>query len=272
LLSALERFRDGDFSVQIDINAQGESSVQNPTLSSIFGVFNQIAQQQSELVKELRGCNRATGDGRLSHRAKFSGKVAAGGWWDIIHQVNRVIDQVEFRTAETRRALELLARGDLSTELTLVDDRGVPLGGEYARMAQLINEISCKSDLIAWQVSKMAKEMAEGKLAAHIPWTSDLEGRWRMMAEDLNTMSKNMREQVACISETTSAIAQGNYSKQLPALNTFDGEMLALVNGINKMVERMRLIETKPMSPRSPHTDKVLAFEHSPMSPRSIRG
>jgi len=205
LLKAMERFRDGDFSVQIE--TQGD---ENQTMERIFSVFNEIAQTQMELVNEMKACNRAGGDGRLSYRAKYSKTVPMGGWWEILHQVNRIIDQVELRTGETRRALESLARGDLSTELSLVDDRGLELGGEYAKIAHSINEISCKSDLIAWQVSKLAKDLTEGKLGVQIPWTNELDGRWKAMADDLNTMSKNVREHVRTIAEVTCAVQGDN--------------------------------------------------------------
>src|SRR5437868_3984605 len=83
LLTALLRFRKGDFSVRLPVDLQGVEG-------KIADTFNDIIELNERMSKELERLSRVVGkEGRISQRASI-GEVT-GAWEDSVHSVNNLI-------------------------------------------------------------------------------------------------------------------------------------------------------------------------------------
>jgi HAMP domain-containing protein/signal transduction histidine kinase/DNA-binding response OmpR family regulator len=229
LLSALLRFKDGDFSARLAPDFTGIEG-------KIADVFNEILSVSARRATEISRVCRVVGqEGKLKQRMNVPGAV--GGWADEIGSLNTLIDDLVWPTTEVTRAIGAVAKGDLGQSMAL-DVDGRPLEGEFLRSAQLVNRMIDQLSVFTSEVTRVAREVGtEGKLGGQAQ-VKRVSGVWKDLTESVNQMAGNLTAQVRNISEVTIAVASGDLSKKI----TVDvrGEILQLKEAINTMVEQLR--------------------------------
>ncbi|KAJ7060583.1 hypothetical protein C8F01DRAFT_1253911 [Mycena amicta] len=150
---------------------------------------------------------------------------------DALEELKYLKDQVR----DVARVCKAVAMGDLKQKIT------VPVQGELmVQLKQVINSMVDNLSHFATEVTRVSRDVGtEGKLGAqaHI---DNVEGTWRELKDEVNTLADNLTTQVRSIAEVTTAVANGDLSKQIdvPA----KGEILNLKNTVNGMVLRLRTL------------------------------
>src|SRR5256884_1563917 len=150
--------------------------------------------------------------------------------------VTQPIGDLARPTAAVARVIESVADGDLSQRMLLEID-GLPLRGEFQRIAKAVNTMVIQLNGFASEVSRVAREVGtEGKLGgqARVPGVA---GTWKDLTDNVNAMAANLTGQMRNIAEVTTAVAKGDLSKKI----TVDvrGETLELKSTINTMVDQL---------------------------------
>ncbi len=156
LLSALLRFKDGDFSAQLPPDLPGIEG-------KIADAFNDVLAVSARRASETARVCRVVGkEGKLKQRMNVPGAV--GGWADEIQALNMLIDDLVWPTTEVTRAIGAVAKGDLGQAIALEVD-GRPLEGEFLHSAQLVNRMIDQLSVFTSEVTRVAREVGtEGKL------------------------------------------------------------------------------------------------------------
>jgi HAMP domain-containing protein/CheY-like chemotaxis protein len=229
LLDALQRVRQGDFTVRLP-----------GSLTEIDGkiadTFNEIVWANQKIAEELKRVGQVVGkEGRTRERAKFD--QPRGAWGEMETSVNTLIDDLLRPTTEVTGAIAAVAQGHLTQTMRL-DVEGRPLEGEFLRSATIVNTMIEQLGVFTSEVTRVAREVgSDGKLGgqAQVPGVS---GVWKDLTESVNSMASNLTAQVRNISEVTIAVASGDLSRKI----TVDvrGEILQLKEAINTMVDQLR--------------------------------
>jgi HAMP domain-containing protein/CheY-like chemotaxis protein/signal transduction histidine kinase len=229
LLQALQRMRNGDFSVRLP----GSYTRIDGKLAD---TFNDIVGANERMAEELKRVGQVVGrEGRTRERAKFD--QSKGAWGEMEGSVNRLIDDLLRPTTEVTGAIAAVAQGHL-TETMRLDVDGRPLEGEFLRSATIVNTMIKQLGVFTSEVTRVAREVgSDGKLGgqAKVPGVS---GVWKDLTDSVNSMASNLTAQVRNISEVTIAVASGDLSRKI----TVDvrGEILQLKEAINTMVDQLR--------------------------------
>ena len=229
LLSALQRVRRGDFSVQLPGDWTGLDG-------KIADTFNEIVAANQQLATELQRVGTVVGkQGQARQRAKLSSSV--GAWGEMEVSINTLMDDLLRPTTEVTGAIAAVAQGHLTQTMRL-DVDGRPLEGEFLRSATIVNTMIEQLGVFTSEVTRVAREVGSaGKLGgqAQVPGAS---GVWKDLTESVNSMANNLTAQVRNISEVTIAVASGDLSRKI----TVDvrGEILQLKEAINTMVDQLR--------------------------------
>src|SRR5579885_3141047 len=110
--------------------------------------------------------------------------------------------------------------------------------GEILELKNTINTIVDQLNSFASEVTRVAREVGtEGKLAgqAEVP---GVDGTWKDLTDNVNSMARNLTAQVRNIAEVATAVARGDLSRKI----TVDvrGEILQLKETLNTMVDQLR--------------------------------
>ena len=228
LLDALQRMRQGDFSVRLPSHDSGLSGRIADTFNDIVAA-NQRMAQQLERVGEVVGRQ-----GKTKTRVRFA--LANGAWGDMEESVNTLIDDLLWPTSQVTRTISAVAKGDLLQTMPL-DVDGRPLKGEFLRSATIVNEMIKQLSVFTSEVTRVAREVGtDGKLGGQAK-VVEVTGVWRDLTESVNSMASNLTAQVRNIAEVTIAVANGDLSKKI----TVDvrGEILQLKETLNTMVDQL---------------------------------
>ena len=229
LLGALQRVRNGDFSVQLPSTWTGMDG-------KIADTFNDIVAANHRMAEELKRVGKVVGrEGRTRERVRYD--HTKGAWGEMETSVNTLIDDLLRPTTEVTGAISAVAEGHLDQTLRL-DVDGRPLQGEFLRSATIVNTMIQQLSVFTSEVTRVAREVGSaGKLGgqAVVPGAS---GVWKDLTDSVNSMASNLTAQVRNISEVTVAVASGDLSRKI----TVDvrGEILQLKEAINTMVDQLR--------------------------------
>src|SRR5437588_254329 len=228
LLRALRALKKGDFTTRLPLDLTGIDG-------QIAEVFNDIVEMNESIASEIaRVCKTVGKEGQINQRLRVAGVV--GAWASEMESVNQLIGDLARPTAAVARVIESVADGDLSQRMLLEID-GLPLRGEFQRIAKAVNTMVIQLNGFASEVSRVAREVGtEGKLGgqARVPGVA---GSCEGLAESVNAMAASLTGQMRNIAEVTTAVAKGDLSKKI----TVDvrGEILELKSTINTMVDQL---------------------------------
>ncbi|MGE3547679.1 MAG: HAMP domain-containing protein, partial [Kofleriaceae bacterium] len=228
LLSVLDAFRRGDFTVRMPKGLTGVAAEVATTL-------NEVISHSERLSNEIARLNHQVGKaGRVVERGSI-GDVG-GSWQTSIAELNGLLDDLVWPTAEVGRVIGAVASGDLAQTMSL-DIDGRPLRGEFLRTAKVVNGMVQQLSSFASEVTRVVREVgSEGKLGGQAQ-VSGVAGTWKDLTDNVNSMASNLTAQVRNIAEVTTAVARGDLGRKITV--DVSGEILELKNTINTMVDQL---------------------------------
>src|SRR2546430_6024234 len=184
LLRALRALKKGDFTMRLPLDLTGIDG-------QIAEVFNDIVEMNESIASEIaRVCKTVGKEGQINQRLRVAGVV--GAWASEMDSVNQLIDDLARPTAAVARVIESVAAGDLSQRMLLEFD-GLPLRGEFQRIAKAVNTMVIQLNGFASEVSRVAREVGtEGKLGGQARGPGGA-GTWKDLTHNRNTDRKSNR-------------------------------------------------------------------------------
>ncbi|POW15236.1 hypothetical protein PSHT_07156 [Puccinia striiformis] len=243
----------GDLSQQIEVEAKGEMADLKKTVNSMVDTLKVILEEVGRVAREVGV------EGKLGGQANIPN--VEGAWYDLSHSVNRerftpsleddellvsslltclflFEEMANNLTSQVSRRLRLVrqiasvtravAEGDLSQEVT------VQARGEVAALASTVNGMVAFLRVFAAEVTRVALLTGtEGVLGGKAE-VANVSGEWKTLVDRVNTMAKNLTDQVREIARVTTAVADGDLTSYV----TVDarGEVGQLRDTVNAMV------------------------------------
>ncbi len=224
LLLALQKVREGDFSVRLPGDLTGVDG-------KIADTFNEIVSVNQMMAHELERVGQVVGrEGKTRERARLG--ESKGAWGGMEASVNTLIDDLLRPTTEVTGAIAAVAQGQLTQTMRL-DVDGRPLEGEFLRSATIVNTMIEQLAVFTSEVTRVAREVgSDGKLGgqAQVPGVA---GTWKDLTDNVNVMAANLTEQVRGIVRVVTAVAGGDLKPRLTV--NAKGEVAALAETINNM-------------------------------------
>lgn len=215
---------DGDLSRKIERPAKGEILQLQQTINTMVDQLRTFATEVTRVAREVGT------EGRLGAQARIEG--VQGMWSDLTVSVNTLADNLTTQVRDIAKVTVAVARGDLTQKVSAT------CKGEILDLKTTINSMVDQLRQFAHEVTKIAREVgSEGRLGGQAT-VDGVEGEWKDLTDNVNTMASRLTTQVREIAEVTTAVARGNLSKKVEA--DVQGEILALKITINSMVDRLR--------------------------------
>ncbi|KAK4962200.1 histidine kinase osmosensor, partial [Elasticomyces elasticus] len=213
----------GDLTQKVKAECKGEILELKSTINSMVDQLRTFAQEVTKIAKEVGT------EGRLGGQATVHG--VEGTWKDLTQNVNRMAMNLTTQVREIAAVTTAVAKGDLSKKVE------AEVRGEILELKVTINTMVDRLNTFAFEVSKVAREVGtEGTLGGQAE-VENVEGKWKDLTDNVNTMASNLTNQVRNISDVTQAIARGDLSQHIKV--HAQGEILLLKDTINDMVARL---------------------------------
>ncbi|KAJ5590559.1 hypothetical protein N7450_004531 [Penicillium hetheringtonii] len=213
----------GDLTQKVQANCRGEIAELKDIINSMVDQLRQFAQEVTKIAKEVGT------DGVLGGQATVND--VEGTWKDLTENVNRMANNLTTQVREIADVTTAVAKGDLTKKVT------ANVQGEILDLKSTINGMVDRLNTFAFEVSKVAREVGtDGTLGGQAK-VDNVEGKWKDLTDNVNTMAQNLTSQVRSISDVTQAIAKGDLSKKIEV--HAQGEILTLKVTINHMVGRL---------------------------------
>jgi len=214
---------DGDLTRKITVEAKGEVAALADTINTMVDQLSSFADEVTRVAREVGT------EGKLGGQAKVPG--VGGTWKDLTDNVNFMARNLTDQVRNIALVTTAIAQGDLSQKIT------IDAQGEILELKSTINTMVDQLSSFADEVTRVAREVGtEGKLGgqAEVPGVG---GTWKSLTDNVNSMARNLTDQVRNIALVTTAIAGGDLSQKI----TIDaqGEILELKSTINTMVEQL---------------------------------
>ncbi|KAH9814854.1 hypothetical protein DFH28DRAFT_894067 [Melampsora americana] len=205
----------GDLSQQIEVEAKGEM------VNSMVDTLKVILEQVGRVAREVGV------EGVLGGQANIPN--VEGAWYDLSHSVNQMANNLTSQSVrQIASVTRAVAEGDLSQEVT------VQARGEVAALASTVNGMVAFLRVFAAEVTRVALLTGtEGVLGGKAE-VANVSGEWKTLVDRVNTMAKNLTDQVREIARVTTAVADGDLTSYV----TVDarGEVGQLRDTVNAMV------------------------------------
>ncbi|KAF9088329.1 hypothetical protein BGX29_000327, partial [Mortierella sp. GBA35] len=214
----------GDLSKTIDVQAQGEISEVKITVNSMVEQLRTFAAEVTRVAREVGT------EGKLGGQAHVKG--VDGVWRELTGNVNTMAANLTTQVRSIAEVTTAVACGDLSKTID------VQAQGEISELKKTVNSMVEQLRTFAAEVTRVAREVGtEGRLGgqAHV---KGVDGVWRELTGNVNTMAANLTTQVRSIAEVTTAVACGDLSKTIDV--QAQGEISELKLTVNSMVEQLR--------------------------------
>ena len=213
----------GDLTRKVTASCKGEILELKNTINSMVDQLKQFAQEVTKIAKEV-GTNGILGGQATVHDVE-------GTWKHLTENVNGMANNLTTQVREIAAVTTAIADGDLSKKVT------ADVQGEMLSLKLTINAMMDRLNTFALEVSKGAREVGtDGTLGGQAK-VDNVEGKWRELTDNVNTMASNLTSQVRSISDVTQAIAAGDLGKKIEV--HAQGEILTLKITINNMVDRL---------------------------------
>ncbi|MGQ3301655.1 HAMP domain-containing protein, partial [Reyranella sp.] len=214
---------NGDLSRKITVDVRGEILQLKEAINTMVDQLRSFASEVTRVAREVGT------EGKLGGQAIVPG--VAGTWKDLTDSVNAMCGNLTDQVRNIADVTTAVARGDLSKKIT------VDVRGEILQLKDTINTMVDQLNGFAGEVTRVAREVGtEGKLGgqAQVP---GVDGTWKDLTDNVNSMATNLTAQVRNIADVTTAVARGDLSKKI----TVDvrGEILQLKETINTMVDQL---------------------------------
>lgn len=219
----------GDLTQKVQAECKGEIKELKETINSMVDQLQQFAREVNKIAREVGT------EGRLGGQATVHD--VEGTWRDLTKNVNGMAMNLTTQVREIAKVTTAVARGDLSQKI------GVEVQGEIASLKNTINSMVDRLGTFAFEVSKVAREVGTDGTLGGQAQVANVEGKWKDLTENVNTMASNLTSQVRGISTVTQAIANGDMSQKIEVEAA--GEILVLKETINNMVSRLSIFSNE---------------------------
>lgn len=213
----------GDLTQKVQAECRGEMFKLKSTINSMVDQLQQFAREVTKIAREVGT------EGRLGGQATVHD--VEGTWRDLTENVNGMAMNLTTQVREIAKVTTAVARGDLTKKI------GVEAKGEIWELKNTINQMVDRLGTFAVEVSKVAREVGTDGTLGGQAQVANVEGKWKDLTENVNTMASNLTVQVRSISAVTQAIANGDMSQTIDV--EANGEIQVLKETINNMVSRL---------------------------------
>ncbi|KAG0054552.1 hypothetical protein BGZ83_010957, partial [Gryganskiella cystojenkinii] len=213
----------GDLSKTIDVQAQGEISELKLTVNSMVEQLRTFAAEVTRVAREVGT------EGRLGGQAEV--EDVGGTWRELTENVNTMASNLTTQVRDIADVSKAVAKGDLTKKIT------VNVKGEILDLKNTINSMVDQLSTFAAEVTRVAREVGtEGKLGGQAE-VEEVDGTWKELTDNVNTMASNLTAQVRDIADVSKAVAKGDLTQKISV--DAKGEILDLKNTINIMVDQL---------------------------------
>ncbi|KAI0031298.1 hypothetical protein K488DRAFT_52367 [Vararia minispora EC-137] len=216
---------NGDLTRKIEIQVEGEMATLKTTVNSMVDQLSAFASEVTRVALEVGTL------GILGGQARVEG--VQGTWADLTRNVNKMANNLTDQVRSISEVTKAVAMGDLG-RLVNVD-----VQGEMLDLKMTVNQMVNQLSTLANEVTRVSLEVGtEGILGgqASVP---DVQGMWKVLADNVNLMAMNLTNQVRSIANVTKAVANGDLTRKIEV--DVRGEMLELKDTVNGMTESLSL-------------------------------
>ncbi|ODV90563.1 hypothetical protein CANCADRAFT_31477 [Tortispora caseinolytica NRRL Y-17796] len=214
----------GDLSQKVSANCRGE-------ILDLKNTINSMVDRLLNFATEVTTLARTVGtEGILGGQAQV--EDVEGAWAEVTDNVNAMATNLTTQVRSIAQVTTAVALGDLSQKID------VQASGEILELKSTINAMVDRLRVFAAEVSRVAKDVGiDGKLGVQAQ-VSDVDGLWREITTNVNTMASNLTTQVRAFAQITAAATDGDFTRFITV--EASGEMDALKTKINQMVFNLR--------------------------------
>jgi signal transduction histidine kinase/HAMP domain-containing protein/ActR/RegA family two-component response regulator len=213
----------GDLTKTVTIEVRGEVLELKNTINTMVDQLSSFADEVARVAREVGT------EGILGGQARVHG--VSGVWRELTENVNSMANNLTLQVRNIAEVTTAVAQGDLTRKIA-VDARG-----EILELKNTINTMVDQLSRFADEVTRLASDVGvEGKLGGQAD-VRGVSGTWRDLTDAVNSMARNLTNQVRSISEVATAIAEGDLEKKIAV--DAKGEVLELKNTINTMVDQL---------------------------------
>ncbi len=215
----------GDLNQKITVEVRGE-------ILELKNTINVMVDQLSSFADEVTRVARDVGvEGKLGGQADVQG--VSGTWRDLTDNVNLMADNLTNQVRDIAQVTTAVAQGDLSKEIT------VEVRGEMLELKSTINTMVQQLSSFAAQVTKLASDVGNEGILGGQAKVDGVSGIWQDLTENVNSMARNLTEQVRGIATVVTAVAEGDLN-QIITLEA-KGEVATLADTINGMIKTLSI-------------------------------
>ncbi|KAJ1914172.1 histidine kinase osmosensor, partial [Mycoemilia scoparia] len=215
----------GDLGRKIEVEAQGEIAELKDTINTMVDQLSTFADEVTRVALEVGT------EGKLGGQAYVKG--VDGTWKLLTDNVNQMAANLTDQVRDIAEVTKAVAKGNLRRKVT------VELNGEMGELKDTINTMVSQLRDFGEEVTRVTHEVGtEGKLGGQVK-VHDIDGIWKELTDNINTMTFNLTKQVRSISVVTKAVARGDLTHKVEV--TAMGEMGELSDTINSMVDQLNV-------------------------------
>ncbi|KAI5858810.1 hypothetical protein BZA05DRAFT_14558 [Tricharina praecox] len=215
---------EGNLTRKIDVHAQGEILLLKDTINKMVERLQNFATEVTKVAKEVGT------DGILGGQARV--QDVEGTWKDLTDNVNIMANNLTTQVRSIADVTTAVAQGDLSRKIN------VHAQGEVLALKNTINKMVDRLEVFSREVKRVARDVGiDGKLGVQAE-VNDVDGTWKEITSNVNTMAQNLTTQVRAFGSITAAAADGDFNRFITV--EASGEMDALKTKINQMVFNLR--------------------------------
>ncbi|KAA1473198.1 hypothetical protein DENSPDRAFT_779569 [Dentipellis sp. KUC8613] len=213
----------GDLTRKIEIQVEGEMATLKTTVNSMVDQLSAFASEVTRVALEVGT------QGILGGQAKVEG--VQGTWADLTRNVNKMANNLTDQVRSISEVTKAVALGDLSRTVS------VDVQGEMLDLKMTVNSMVAQLSTLANEVTRVSLEVGTEGILGGQAYVPDVQGMWKVLADNVNLMAMNLTNQVRSIAEVTKAVANGNLTKKIEV--DVRGEMLDLKETVNGMTESL---------------------------------
>lgn len=214
----------GDLSKKVTADCKGEILDLKLTINQMVDRLLNFASEVTTLASEVGT------EGILGGQANVEG--VEGAWKTMTQNVNNMASNLTNQVRAIATVTTAVAHGDLSQKIDVL------ARGEILQLKDTINKMVDSLQVFAREVTRVAKDVGiDGKLGVQAQ-VSDVDGLWKEITTNVNTMAANLTLQVRAFAQITAAATDGDFTRFITV--EANGEMDALKTKINQMVLNLR--------------------------------
>lgn len=214
----------GDLSQKVTADCKGEILDLKLTINQMVDRLQNFAMEVTTLAREVGT------EGILGGQATV--QDVEGAWKTMTENVNVMASNLTTQVRSIAHVTTAVAHGDLSQKID------VAAQGEMLALKSTINKMVDSLQVFASEVTRVAKDVGiDGKLGVQAQ-VSDVDGLWKEITTNVNTMAANLTSQVRAFAQITAAATDGDFTRFITV--EASGEMDALKTKLNQMVLNLR--------------------------------